>query len=200
MIEILEKLKILYPQYQQKEDDLNILETIIDGLYDENDFFHACKMLFKTTNYKTLYPFKNKETFIKFKNLDREIFPDWVDNLTFNDQTALKENYKIIVAYCFGDREQFTCNHPDILELIYEYHKLGIPYWIISAYIQETFNTSNQDIPKNKLLELMNQGDRFIQGCRKIFKRQQNFKSLLKEKGLNFIEAIEGSVKVKACG
>ena len=198
MIEVLEKLKKIFPKYQQKEDDIKILESIIDGLYDENDFLHASIMLFKTTKFKTLTPFRNKETFIKFKNLDQEKYPTWLDNLSFNEQHDLKDNYKIIAGYCLGDWDKYECNHPDILELIYEYHKRSVPYWTITAYIKESFNDNNQEITKQDLLELMNHGEKFIQGCRNIFKRQQDFKSLLKKDGLNYIESVGEKINVGA--
>ncbi len=190
MNDIIEKLKKLYPKYQEKENDNNIVENIIDGIYDENDFFHACKMLFKTTKFKSISPFKNRETFIKFRNLNRELFPVWMDNLSENDKYNLKENYKIIVVYCFKDCDQYNCNYPEILELIYAYHKEGIPYWCISSYIKESLDIYSNVIKKETLIELMNQKNKFIEGCRKIFKKHIEFKKILKEKNINFIESV----------
>lgn len=191
MRNFLEKLKMEFPFKEFKENDIDILENCIDGIYTENDFIHACKQLFKNKQIKTISSFKNKEVFIRFRNMNRENFPNWLNDLSFDDQFDIKENYKIIVGYCLGDWNQYNCNHEDILAMIYEYHKQAIPFWCISAYIQEALDTTKGYLKKYKLLEIMNRGDDFKKGCRAIFKRQKLFKEKLKKEGINFIEAIE---------
>lgn len=191
MKDFLGKLRNEFPLCTFKDSDINILENCIDGIYNENDFMWACKQLIKDKKCKTIKVFENKDIFIRYRNMNRENFPDWLNDLSFDDQFDLKENYKIIVSYCLGDWNQYNCKHEDILSMIYEYHKQGVPFWCISAYIQETLNTIKGYVKKYQLLEVMNQGKNFVESCRKIFKKQQKFKEKLKKEGINFIEAIE---------
>ena len=190
MKNFLEKLRNEFPLCTFKDTDIDILENCIDGIYEENDFIWACKQLIKDRKCKTIKAFENKEIFVKYRNMNRENFPNWLDDLSFDDRFNLKENYKIVVGYSLGDWSQFNCNHEDILSMIYEYHKQGIPFWCISAYIQECLDTRKGYLQKHQLLEIMNQGQVFISGCRNIFKRQQEFKKKLEKEGINFIESI----------
>jgi hypothetical protein len=191
MNNLVEQIKKEFSQFQETEYDEEIIENCLFG-YNENDFLYACKMLFKNTKEKTLKRFKYKDNFIKYRNMNRENFPDWLNNLPQDDQYDLKENYKIIIGYCFKEWDQYNCNYPDILDLIQSFHKEGIPYWCISAYIQEKINLIDNIyyIKKHQLLEIMNKGNDFKEGCRQIFKRQKLFKESLKKDGINFIEAI----------
>lgn len=191
MKEFLEKLKDEFPTKNFKDSDIDILENCIDGLYSENDFIYACRQFFKNNKkMQTINSFQNKEVFIQYRNMNRENFPDWLNDLSQDDQFDLKENYKIIVGYCLGDWHQFKCNNEDILSMVYSYHKQGIPFWCISAYIKETLDNSRGYLKKHQLLEIMNKGEDFINRCRAIFKRQQTFKKKLKKENINFIDSI----------
>ena len=191
MNELLGKLRNMFPSHEFKKSDIEILDSCIFG-YNENDIIWACKQLFKDKKNKTIKAFYNKEIFIKYRNMNREYFPNWVDNLTKDDQYDLKENYKNIISYCFKNWDQYNCKHPDILELIQAYHKEGIPYWCISAYIQEKINLTGQNyyIKKEQLLEIMNKGESFKEGCRVIFKKKKQFKEMLKKEGISFVESV----------
>lgn len=190
MKEFLEKLRNEFPLCTFRDSDIDILENCIDGIYNEFDFIWACKQLIRDKKCKTIKIFENKEIFIKYRNMNRLNFPTWLDDLSKQDKFDLIENYKIIIGYCLGDWDQFNCKHEDILSMIYEYHKQAIPFWCISAYIKETLDNSMGYLKKYQLIEIMNQGKIFIEGCRNIFKRQKAFKETLKKQGINFIEAL----------
>jgi hypothetical protein len=172
--EIIEQLKNIYLDFETTKNDENIIETCIDGLSTEKDFFYATKMLFNRTKNKTLKVFKNKSVFIKFRDMQKDIFPSWINDLTKEDQEALKDTYRDIICHCFFEHEYYRCKHHDLLQTIQDVHKKAVPYWLILAVIQENINVV-QPIPKDKLIEFMANGEYFIDLCRERYKKRQEF-------------------------
>jgi hypothetical protein len=176
MIEFLEKLKLLFPNAEFMNDDILILEKCLDVIYTEDDFIYACKKLFEETKKKNIKIFKNKNIFIKYRNMHRDIFPDWICDLSLEDQENLKDTYRDIISYCLLDHTYYKCNYPEILLIIQGYHKEGIPYWCIRGCVKENLNCY-YPIKKNILIEFLNKGNNFKDMCRKIFKKVQDFKN-----------------------
>lgn len=175
MREIIDKLKLLYPDYEESEKDLNIIEVCIDGIYTEKDFFHAVKILFNRSKKKVLKPFENKNIFIKFRNIQIDLFPSWINDLTNEDQEALKDIYRDIVRHCFKEHEYYKCQHSDLFKIIYDKHKTGIPYWCILAVIEDNIDTYQKEIKKPLLIEFLTNGDYFHKLCQERFKKRQEF-------------------------
>ena len=173
-LEIIEYLKNTYLDFETTKDDENIIETCIDGLSTEKDFFHAVKMLFNKTKNKTLKVFKDKSVFIKFRNMNKDIFPSWINDLTKEDQEALKDTYRDTICHCFFEHEYYRCKHPDLLQIIQDKHKNGIPYWCIIAVIQENIDIK-EPAKKSDIIDFLNNGDYFINLCRERFKKRQEF-------------------------
>jgi hypothetical protein len=174
-----------FTRYKETDKDDSIIQKCIDGIYKEDDFIHATRMLFKTTKSSTITPFSDKSVFIKFRNMNREFYPSWVNDLSADDKGALKRSYLKVLSHCFWNHSnQYKCEYPDILELIHAYHKEAIPYWVIECCITETIDTYRNPITKNKLIEFMNNSERFKKICREIFKKHLDFK----KKNINLFE------------
>jgi hypothetical protein len=183
---MIDKLRAKYPDLEINDSDDEIVNKCIDGIYTETDFYHACDMLIKYTKSKSIKLFRKKDVFIKYRNMERENFPEWIKNLSFDDQEALKDTYRSIVSYCFLDHNYFNCNHPDILELIHAYHKEeGIPYSCIRSNILRNLNCYIP-IKKYVLIEVMNKGEKFKADCIAIFERVKEFR----EKNKDLIKGI----------
>lgn len=187
MKEILEKIKYKYKKFEETPYDKDIIDRCIDGIYTRDDFLHAVDMLFKNSREKTLKKFKDKSVFITFRNMGKEQFPKWLNDLSDDDQKALKENYRIIVSYCLRDHLYYKCKHPDILELIQAYHKEAIPYSIISYCIKNNLDCY-KPIKKHQLLEFLNNSKRFKELCREIFKKRKKFIDNLKKHKISIFD------------
>lgn len=172
---MIENLRIKFPNAEFKDSDMEIINKCIDGIYTEDDFIYACKKLFDTTKSKTIKIFSKKEIFIKYRNMHRDNFPGWINNISFDDQFSLKECYRELVSRMLLDHEYHQCNHPDILELVQAYHKESIPYWCIRACLLQELNYYIP-IKKYKLIEYMNNGNYIKEKCREIYKKNQDFK------------------------
>ena len=178
MNHIIQQLKLLQ-QYQQTDKDEDIIKSCIDGIYKEHDFMYAVKKLFETTKSRTIKCFENKDVFIKYRNMHRENYPEWINDLMPDDRYALKSNYLIIIGHCFRSyKDNFSCNHPTLLRKIYEFHKDGIPFWCISSAIKENIDTYRRIITEGELLEFMNNQEIFKNICRSIFKSHTKFKKI----------------------
>lgn len=172
---IIEKLKNINPRFEESQNDDNIIRKCIDGVYSEEDFIYACKKLFQTTRANSIKRFIRKDVFIHYRNMHRDKFPDWLKDLSYDDQLALKDTYRELVSSCFLDHSYHTCNYPDILDLIQSYHREGIPYWCILGNIKRNFDCY-KPIKKHQLIEFMNNGAKFKENCRMLFKKIQEFK------------------------
>ena len=155
MNNIISILKSRYSNFEETDSDENIISSCINGNYTEEDFFYACKKLFETTKENSLKKFRNIDIFIKYRNMHKERYPEWINNLSPDDQYYIKDNYKAIVGHCFREWNSYDYNrHADILELIQSYHKEGIPYWIITENIKINIDTYKRQISKSKKLNL----------------------------------------------
>lgn len=164
-------------RFKESRQDEQIIKQCIDGLYTEKDFFDAVNNLFNSTTSYTLSPFSEKSVFIKFRNLNRDNYPEWSQELSPEDQYLLRSTYIQIIEYTLRKHNQKNnCDFPDILLRIYEYHKSGIPYWTISSCIYENINVYSRALSTTELLEFFDNGSRFKELCRKIFVEQKEFK------------------------